>query len=95
MSESRHLSALDRKREDRAIQRIEEQGIEHLYTYNPDDVARRYVFVGDRIIIGLTSLEKYAGIGKHLMYVDLDGLAVVLGSPRLRKLQEDGYIVQP
>jgi hypothetical protein len=86
---------LDRKREDKAIALIEAQGIEHLYTYNPDDVARRYVFKGDRTIIGLTSLEKYAGIGKRLMYVDLEGLSIVLGSARLRKLQDEGYIVEP
>jgi len=91
------ISDLDLRREEAAIKRIESQGVKHLYTYNPDGEGRRYVFdtltLGGTVIIGLLSLENYAGIGKKLMYVDMDGLAVVLGSARLRKLLEAGYLV--
>ena len=62
------VSDNDRDREDAAIEIIEACGTEHLYTYNPDGVARRYVFdtntLGGTVVIGLTSLESYADYRK-------------------------------
>jgi len=62
------ISKKDREREKAAIETIEACGSKHAYTYNPDGVARRYVFetgtLGGTVIIGLTSLESYADYRK-------------------------------
>ena len=87
------VSDEDRAREDTAIKCIEARGGKYLYTYTPKDV-RRHCFVG-KTLNGLHELEAYANtLPRTIMYVDLEGLSIVLGSSRLRMLMENGYMTR-